>query len=165
MANYQIAEISLYESSLYMDQTQGFDKTQRLNLLYECLLSTKNFFSTHFGPDRLLSSNLSFASWTQFGQALIVGFKLCFLLAEGWDLHHVREQLQLPRVLDSQIEKIEEIISTQTQQIERSPGLDGQIESYGDSSIFLRYVQQMRQVKVMYENQVAGEIYGLNVCE
>ncbi len=144
---------------------QGFDKTQRLNLLYECLISTKNFFSTHFGPDRPLSSNLSFASWTQFGQALIVGFKLCFLLAEGWDLPHVREELQLCRVLDSQIKKVEEIISTQAQHIEQSQGLDGQIENYGDGLIFSRYVQQMRQVKAMYENQVNGEIYGLAVCE
>lgn len=68
--------------------------------------------------------------WILNGYALLLGAKLCFSNAEGWDFDHARTLLDYVNVIDKVTEKLEAIVRL------RAP--------HGKYEIFTRYIKQIR---------------------
>ncbi|PVH86167.1 hypothetical protein DL98DRAFT_582755 [Cadophora sp. DSE1049] len=130
---FQMAEISLFEVSLYRSFHPDSDKAYHLNLLYSCLTAVKTFFDTHFSNKSPFATSFAYFRWIFAGYVLILGAKLAFYKTEGWDTRHVHEVLDCANALDRVIGKFEAILQRRT--------------PHGEYEIFDRYVQQMRRVK------------------
>ena len=94
------------------------------------------------------ASSRSFISWTQFGAALLVAFRLSTLdTADGWDLSQVRVVLDFFDVLDRGIEQLEEAVRTrQSHELAK-----------GEMDIFTRFVHKLRQIKGWYRAKLASD--------
>tara|TARA_R110002060_G_scaffold54219_1_gene64847 strand:+ start:214 stop:858 length:645 start_codon:yes stop_codon:yes gene_type:complete len=128
-----MAEISLFEASLYRSFHPDSDKAYHLNLLYSCLTAVKTFFDTHFSNKAPFATSFAYFRWIFAGYVLILGAKLAVYKTEGWDTRHVHEVLDCANALDRVIGKFEAILQRRT--------------PHGEYEIFDRYVQQMRRVK------------------
>ncbi|KAK0105703.1 hypothetical protein ONS95_004228 [Cadophora gregata] len=130
---FQMAEISLFEVSLYRSFHLDSDKAYHLNLLYSCLTAVKTFFDSHFSNGSPFATSFAYFRWIFAGYVLILGAKLAAYKTEGWDTRHVHEVLDCANALDRVIGKFEAILQRRT--------------PHGEYEIFDRYVQQMRRVK------------------
>ena len=126
----QVAEISLYEIGLYRPFWQENDKSHRLTALYACLVAVKSYFDDHFAPGIRVPVSFPYFMWILNGYALLLGAKLCFSNADGWDLDHARTLLDYVNVIDKVTEKLEAIVHLRT--------------PHGKSEIFTRYIKQLR---------------------
>jgi hypothetical protein len=115
---------------LYRAFWQENDKDLRLKTLYSCLVAVKTYFDTHFALGVRMPPSFPYFMWIQNGYALLLGAKLCFGKADGWDLEHVRTLLDYTSVVDRITEKLEAILRL------RSP--------HGKYEIFTRYIKHIR---------------------
>ncbi|KAE8454439.1 hypothetical protein EG329_000061 [Mollisiaceae sp. DMI_Dod_QoI] len=127
---YQIAEISLYEIGLYRPFWQESDKDYRLKTLYACLVAVKTYLDSHFSPVAHVPASLPYFIWILSGYALLLGAKLCFSNADGWDKDYARTLLDHSAVIDRVTNKLEAILRLRT--------------PHGKSEIFTRYIRQIR---------------------
>ncbi|KAH7390286.1 hypothetical protein BKA64DRAFT_119659 [Cadophora sp. MPI-SDFR-AT-0126] len=130
---FQMAEISLFEASLYRSFHPDSDKAYHLNLLYSCLTAVKAFFDTHFSNKSHFATSFAYFRWIFAGYVLILGTKLAVYRTEGWDTRHVHQVLDCANALDRVIGKFEAILQRRT--------------PHGEYEIFDLFVQQMRRVK------------------
>ncbi|KAH9206531.1 hypothetical protein DL95DRAFT_469557 [Leptodontidium sp. 2 PMI_412] len=130
---YQMAEISIFEVSLYRSFHTAFDKAYHLNLLYTCLTTVKKFFDTQFSQKSYFATSFAYFRWIFAGYVLMLGAKLAVYKLDGWDNQHVHEELDCLNTLDRVIGKFEAISQR------RIP--------HGENEVFDRFVQQLRRVK------------------
>ncbi|KAH7311962.1 hypothetical protein BKA65DRAFT_158154 [Rhexocercosporidium sp. MPI-PUGE-AT-0058] len=130
---YQMAEISIFEVSLYRLSPPDSDKAYHLNLLYSCLTAVKTFFDAHFSQNSPFATSFAYFRWIFAGYVLILGAKLAVYKTDGWDNQHVHEVLDCSNALDHVIRKFEAILKRRT--------------PHGENEVFERFLQQMRRVK------------------
>ncbi|KAL5324977.1 hypothetical protein ACEPPN_006098 [Leptodophora sp. 'Broadleaf-Isolate-01'] len=128
-----MAEISIFEVSLYQSFHTAFDKAYHLNLLYTCLTTVKKFFDTQFSQKSYFATSFAYFRWIFAGYVLMLGAKLAVYKLDGWDNQHVHEELDCLNTLDRVIGKFEAISQR------RIP--------HGENEVFDRFVQQLRRVK------------------
>lgn len=128
-----MAEISIFEVSLYRSFHPDSDKAYHLNLLYLCLTSVKTYFDTHVSQSSAFATSFAYFRWIFSGHVLILGAKLAAYKTDGWDTRHVHEVLDCSNALDRMIGKFEATVKRRT--------------PHGEHEIFHRYAQQMRRMR------------------
>ncbi|KUJ06341.1 uncharacterized protein LY89DRAFT_413077 [Mollisia scopiformis] len=127
---FQVAEISLYEVGLYRAFWQESDKDHRLKTLFACLIAIRTYFDTHFSPGVRVPASFPYFMWIHNGYALLMGAKLCFSKAGGWDLSYARSVVDYNTVVNHITQKLEAILRLRT--------------PHGKSEIFTRYIKQLQ---------------------
>lgn len=146
--HYHSAEIHLYEFSIHnaSSTVYGTHSCHRLDMLYACLVACRSYLdiSLALPPDSYFS-----LPTTIFGQmtfALASVFKLSLLEAPGWDLQHVRQELDVSRLPDRFVGRFEDA----------SRNIDPKQQINGTDA-FGRCAQRFRQIKRWYDMKVTAE--------
>ncbi|KAG4438974.1 hypothetical protein IFR05_005546 [Cadophora sp. M221] len=130
---YQMAEISIFEVSLYRSFHTASDKAYHLNLLYTCLTAVKKFFDTQFSQKSYFATSFAYFRWIFAGYVLMLGAKLAVYKMDGWDNQHVHEVLDCSNTLDRIIGKFEAISQRRT--------------PHSENEVFEKFVKQLRRMK------------------
>jgi hypothetical protein len=117
---YYSAEIFLYESSLYVLSTPSTLTSQRIDMLYACLLSTKSLLDVIIAQPLSSYFGFSVTNLAEMGHACSTLFKLSLVEQAGWDLTHVRQTVNLVAYFDQLISNFEEAGAT-IDRAQRSP--------------------------------------------
>ena len=134
--HYYHAEERLYGVGLSRNLVAGdlsghsFD---RLEVLYDCLRSTRRFFETFFCIPESEYACFSTAIWIQISHSLHVLQSLSTFDHPDWDLASVRQEIDFVKVLG--------------QVIERGNKVEGQI--------FIKATTRMAMVKAYFQEQMA----------
>lgn len=146
--HYHCAEIHLYESSIHNASSTiyGTHSCHRVDMLYACLVACRSYLdiSLALPPDSYFS-----LPKTTFGQMTFVlasVFKLSLLEAPGWDLQHVRQELDVSRLPDRIAGRFEDASRT----IDPKQQISG-------TDAFSRCAQRFRQIKRWYDMKVTAE--------
>ena len=83
----------------------------------------------------------------QSGLAILTGFELAFLTLEGWDTAQVRQSVDITKLLDREIEKLEETAA----QRQMYPLDDVKTD------IFWRFAVRMRKTRELYDSTMTIE--------
>jgi hypothetical protein len=92
---YRSAEIFLFDSCIQKHLFPTASSSQRLDMLYACLLSAKQFLDFMLEQPQANYLGYSVINCSQIGHALSTLIKLCFVEEEGWNLANVRETINL----------------------------------------------------------------------
>lgn len=144
-AGYHSAAICLYEASLYDAQCRDVEKSQRIRMLSTCLFSVKDFFASGSASQISSFPASSLVSWTHFGYALLMAFKLSLLKVDGWDLDQAQDEIQLPRILEETTSSLEPIAKQRKQmQMQNEHAVTDNLD---ERDIFDRFIRQMQRMK------------------
>ena len=157
---YHAATISLYEASLYDTQCHDLEKSQRIRMLSMCLLGVKDFFTSRSATHTPSFPALSLVSWTHYGYALLMALKLSLLKVDGWDLGQVRDEIQLPGILEETVSLLEPI-TKQRKQVQTGNRVST-VHVFDERDIFNRFIRQMRRMKSLYITTITAHA-GANV--
>lgn len=140
-----LAETLLYEVAISDRHTTAsyVPHVDRLQLLWSCLRSVKEFFANRFASrevdrPRFLSLNAS-----DFVFAIITGMKLATLQLPGWNLAHVHSELDIVGAMDEQMRDL--VLLIRTRQMEQSLSGDDEDVSNREDPL----VRLMRQLKTL----------------
>ena len=99
----------LYEFGIYVTPTGGHCTFGRLEILYCYLLSTTSLLDSFISLPSATYQYVSVTTWAQVAIALLATFRLTSpaLECDGWDLKAVRKTLDVPRMLDQLIRRLE----------------------------------------------------------
>jgi hypothetical protein len=153
LMTFYSAELSLYEVALYdatdIEATPSTFHLQldRLGLLHGCLTSVVAYFDIYNSLPKEDAIALPFTIWMQSGLAILTGYELSFLKLEGWDIAQVRHSVDIAKVLDREIEKLEETAA----QRQMHPGDDVKTD------IFWRFAMRMRRTRGLYDSAMSTE--------
>ncbi|KAF8246624.1 hypothetical protein K440DRAFT_661906 [Wilcoxina mikolae CBS 423.85] len=134
-------EVHLYEIGIHdpyhthASQTENLP-LRRLEILYDCLVSIKNYFEVFFTLPYTRYFGFTFVEWTQMSYVLVIISKLSLLQDPGWDLAHVRHMVDVSTVLGRSITRFQDLKS-----------LKG-----GNGSGFTRFLGLMQRMKAWYES-------------
>lgn len=150
-----IYEVALYDTPEAGTRSSVFNlQLDKLGLLHGCLLSVTAYFDIYTKLPREDATNFPFTVWMQSGLAILTAIELSFLQLENWDTAEVRETINITKILDHEIETLEEIAAKRQQY----PSDDIK------KDIFWRFAERMRKTRSLYvskmnvENQnVAGK--------
>jgi hypothetical protein len=121
--------------------------SQRLDMLYACLISAKSFLDIMSALPLSSFYGLSIVSLSQLSHGLSTVFKLSFLDVPGWDLVHVRETVNLLPYFEHFISQLGQI-GAQIDNLQRPPA---------KRSFFTGCSLAMVRVKGWYEARLAAE--------
>ncbi|KAF8542651.1 hypothetical protein BDD12DRAFT_978913 [Trichophaea hybrida] len=134
-------EVHLYEIGIHDPyhthavQTENLP-LRRLEILYDCLVSIKNYFEVFFTLPYTRYFGFTFVEWTQMTYVLIIISKLSLLQDPGWDLAHVRHMVDVSTVLGRSITRLQDLKS-----------LKG-----GNGGGFTRLLGLIQRMKAWYES-------------
>lgn len=118
-SHVNVAQVLLYEIA-FSDQHSAapfISFADRLQLLWSCLRSLKSFFDIRFASRELEHPRFLCLSASDFVYAVITGLKLMMLQLPGWNLAHIRVELDMIEVMDQQIRDLVMIITRRKQGI------------------------------------------------
>ena len=145
LMNLEIARGNFFDIGMMSEYPVGDTNAKRLSkldLLYNCLVSTKTLFNRHLNLNSTDYASATLLTWAGINFRLRVALKLCFLECPGWNLNHARERLQLPLILDGEIERINSVTISEMENPPRS----------GRRSIYQHCALKMQQIKSFYES-------------
>jgi hypothetical protein len=153
LMTFYSAELSLYEVALYdATDVEASSSTfplqlDRLGLLHGCLTSVVAYFDVYASLSKEDAVAFPFTIWMQSGLAILTGFELAFLTLEGWDTAQVRQSVDITKVLDGEIEKLEETAAQR------------QISPLDDvkTDIFWKFAVRMRKTRELYDSTMTTE--------
>lgn len=102
-----IAEILLYEVGIQEDPSASLPTTERLELLWECLKSTRAMLEARFEIPMVERPRQTCLSSFDYTYAMLTSLRLSTLALPGWDLALVRRELDAGKFLDMQIHEVE----------------------------------------------------------
>lgn len=124
----------------------GNQSSDRVDMLHACLVACRSYFDIFlaFLPDSFFSIPMS--TFGQMTLDLASFFKLALLEAPGWDLRHVRRELDVSLLPDLLVRRFEDALRA-----------IGPIKQINSTDAFSRYAQRFRQSKCWYStNLTAG---------
>ena len=149
-ASYHTTEIALYEIDLVDSPiclprvpVTVANRTGRLEFIYASLLATRKIFDVYSSVPIERLPSICLTLWAQFNHALLNGVKLLASEADGWDVQHARQLLNLHDILHCQVKAMEETIST------RGCGLKTAMDG---KDIFIRFLAKVHHVLRWYES-------------
>lgn len=101
-----IAEILLYEVGIHDDLSASLPVTERLELLWECLKSTRSMLEARFEIPMVDRPRQTCLSSFDYTYAMLTSLRLSTLALAGWDLALVRRELDAGKFLDMQIVEV-----------------------------------------------------------
>lgn len=100
-SHYYRVEIFLYEISLSdSPQTTKESIFPRIKILYSCLNSAQSFLDSFFSILPEQYPYLTFVTWAQLSNVLVVIERLHLIKLEGWDVSYVQSATNFPAVLE-----------------------------------------------------------------
>jgi hypothetical protein len=145
--SYHCAETFFYESSLHRSLFPTNLNSQRLDMLYACLISAKSFLDIYLTLPLSSYYGMSIVTLAQLGHALSTLFKLLFVDVPGWDLAHVRETANLLHYFEHIIGRFEQVGA----QIDNSQATPAKRSFCSGGAL------AMGRVKGWYEARIAAE--------
>ncbi|KAH8800269.1 hypothetical protein F5884DRAFT_809868 [Xylogone sp. PMI_703] len=154
LMHYCNIEIYLYEIALGENPNtleDGNYPFTRLDILFACLSSTKNFFDTMASFPISAYVYSPYTIWTQAGHAIITLLKLSLFVGDGWDLDYVRSIIDFSNLIDTLIQQLEEAKRCASQQVDN--------ESYSKAlpEIIINLPPRLQHVKYSYERKLAEQ--------
>ncbi|KIN04362.1 hypothetical protein OIDMADRAFT_176791 [Oidiodendron maius Zn] len=104
---YRSTEIFLYDSCIQKHLFPTTGCSQRLDMLYSCLLTAKQFLDLVLEQPRRNYLGYNVINCSQIGHACSTLIKLSFVEEDGWNLGNVRETINLPFYLNQFITNFE----------------------------------------------------------
>jgi hypothetical protein len=150
---YLTVEMSLYEITLLKSPslaTAWNQDFQLLELLYSCLQASKSFFDIFFSTPVTLYHCIPMPTFASLTRSLIVLQKLSVLEHPDWNLTFVRETLNFIDVLDSLIERFDQVKRAICFDPETSDGTD----------MFTRTATKIKCIKSFFEERMSLESSG-----
>jgi hypothetical protein len=105
---FHSAEIFIHEPSLNRSLFPSNLNSQRLDMLYACLVSAKSLLDNIFALPLSSYYGFSIITLSQLGYGLSTAFKLFFIEVPGWDLTYVRSTVNLLQYFEHFIAKFEQ---------------------------------------------------------
>jgi hypothetical protein len=121
---------------------EGSLSFQRMEILSACLSAAKGFCDVWLSMPQSLYFSLSLVHFGQLTRALLVLVKLCVFSAADRDASQVTQTLQISRIMDEMIGRMEEVSSIFGRE--------------GSACPFVKSAQTMRLRKSWYEAQLAA---------
>jgi hypothetical protein len=107
--SYYSAELFIHEPSLYRSLFPPNLNSQRLDMLYACLISAKSLLDILLALPLSSYYGFSIITLSQLGYGLSTVFKLSFIEVPGWDLTHVRSTVNLLQYFEHFISNFEQV--------------------------------------------------------
>jgi hypothetical protein len=122
--HYDTLELLLYKIALseeLSDAQYGEYPVTRLDLLFRCLEATKSFFFNYYSLPSVYFPFLPFASWCQFGQAIVALSRLSLYQSDHGecDRAYVQSTIDFNQTVDEVGQKLEEVRPSTGQGVER----------------------------------------------
>ena len=144
--SYHSAETVFYEASLHRSMFPNLN-SQRLDMLYACLMSAKSVIDTILSLPVSLCNSTSIVTLSQLGFAISTAFRLSFIEVPGWDLAHVRATVDLGDYFQQVISRFEQVGA----QVDRSQAVPGKRSFCTGAAL------AMGRVKGWYDVRVAAD--------
>jgi hypothetical protein len=144
--------LSLYEVALYdgpePETRDSASQLQldKLGLLEGCLMSLVGYFDIYMKLPKEDTVAFPFTLWMQSGLAILTALELAFMQLKGWDLAQARESVDVAKILDSEIERLEETAAKR------------HLHPLDDikRDIFWRFAERMKKTRALYASKVNG---------
>ena len=141
----------LYEiglSKARLPNTAHPNDFHRLEILYACLESVRNFFESSLAIPPASFWHLSVVHFAQLAYAIGMIQRLSTFEDPMWDLHYVAEKVNLLRIVDRICIIFDEAM--------RHGGTESSSNVSESISLFPRIVGKLRKLKVLFEAQLAS---------
>ena len=151
LMTFYSAELSLYEVALYdvtdaeLPSSAFHLQLDRLGLLHGCLTAVVAYFEVYRTLPKEDTVTFPMTIWMQSGLAILTGFELAFLRLEGWDIIQVRESVDIIKILDREIERLEET------------AMQRQLHPLDDvkKDIFWKFATRMHKTRELYDSRMS----------
>lgn len=143
------AEMHMYEAGLTMpyNPVETGDLT-RQQILYACLVATKNVFEVQFIFPLTECYDLPLTLWAMLSYSIVVLSKLLFFEGSDWDLESARKVCDLSTVLERLAVRCLEM-KDEVRNVTKRKGLPEVDDAFFDSC-----VMKLRWMKAWYERRV-----------
>jgi hypothetical protein len=151
LTNYYCAELALLEPSLqksFFPTTLGAGNSQRLDMLYTCLTSTKLFLDYCLNEPLAAYFTFCGVDLTQLGHGLSILFKLSLVDEVGWDLVNVRQTVNFASYFEKFYTNFEQV----------GIAIDQNQPSPCNDSFHTGCARKMKKAKGWFDAKVAAEV-------
>lgn len=137
--------MALYDSPELESKDNGSHlQLDKLCLLEGCLISLAAYFDIYTKLPAEDAVVLPFTFWMQSGLAILTALELAFMQLKGWDLAQARESVDITKILDLEIEKLEKTAAKR------------HLHPMDDikNDIFWRFAERMKKTRALYGSKV-----------
>jgi hypothetical protein len=149
---YHSCEVFLYDPCLQKHLFPPSSNSLRLDMLYACLLSAKNFLNLVLEQPLSIFFGLSILSLSQMGHAISTLAKLAFVEEDGWNLANVRETINLRSYFNQFVASFEKAGTI----IDKAQSTPCKVSFPTGCSMALRRVLAACEAKIAAESEPVG---------
>ncbi|KAF5874200.1 putative zn 2cys6 transcription factor protein [Botrytis fragariae] len=142
-------ELTIHEVALSKEPHADMPDSQRLESLCICFQSVKSWFELYFSTPCRDHTSFSFPIYTHMAHCMVALYRLSVFEDPQWDVHLVRQQLDLSFILG-------QIVKT-WENVKGEAGLDTGLTRVDDVDIYTSNAKRIGLIKTWWDAKVAGE--------